>query len=64
MVTFKTLNILLILILFQSGLNASEIRYKVSDIPGELKKNAKAVVRKNDIIIEVRNLSEATQTVS
>ena len=61
--------ILLILINVLLGINATILtagkdpKYKVSDIPAELKKGAIAVVRFNEIIYERKNISDAVYKV-
>lgn len=43
---------------------AKDIKYKVADIPKELKENARSVVRNEEIILEVKSLSNATVNVT
>ena len=44
---------------FSSG----ELKYRVLDIPDELRKNAKAVIRKNITVFEIKNTKEAKKNV-
>ncbi len=48
---------------FNLQLFAKEIKYPVSSIPETLKSNARAVVRRNDIVFEVTSISSAKLTV-
>jgi len=52
-----------LLLIFVGSIYAKEIKYKVADIPKDLKENARSVVRSEEIILEVKSLSNATVTV-
>ena len=60
--SFWLTGILLCLLFTQSG-HTAEIKYKLSDIPANLKNGAKAVIRKNDILLEVKGTGDLTKTV-
>ena len=46
-----------------AAISGTEPKYKLSDIPQELRKNAKAVIRKNDVVFKVENTTIASKTV-
>jgi transglutaminase-like putative cysteine protease len=61
---YRTILSLQIILLFcVNGISGTDLKYKVSDIPEDLRKNAKAVVRKNNIVFRIANLKKATKTV-
>jgi len=61
----KKVNALVALLVVLAGsVNAKDIKYKVSDIPKELKENARSVVRNEEIVLEVKSLSNATVNVT
>ena len=65
MINIKWFNTLTGIILLCSGVvNARDIKYKFSDIPKELKENARSVVRNEEITLEVKSLTRATLNVS
>jgi len=43
---------------------AKEIKYKVADIPKELKENARSVIRNEEIVFELSSISSAVQKVT
>ena len=45
-------------------LMAKEIKYKVADIPKELKENARSVIRNEEIVFELSSISSAVQKVT
>ena len=51
-------------VVLSSGLNAGEILYKVSDIPKELKDNARSVLRNDERIFEVTSVDKGTLKVT
>ena len=53
-----------IILLCSGVINARDIKYKFSDIPKELKENARSVVRNEEITLEIKSLSRATLNVS
>ena len=53
-----------ILLVIAGSVHAREIKYKVSDIPKELKENARSVVRNEEIVLEVKSLSNASANVT
>lgn len=56
------LTVILVLVVYLA--NAKDIKYKVTDIPKELKENARSVVRSEEIVLEVKSLSNATVNVT
>jgi len=65
MFNIKSIRVLTgIILIFSGTVNAGDIKYKVSDIPKELKENARSVVRNEEIILEVKSLSRATVNVT
>lgn len=62
---FKVVNLLIVILLVNIGsVHAKDIKYKVSDIPKELKENARSIVRNEEIILEVKSISNATINVT
>ena len=53
-----------IILVFAGTINARDIKYKVADIPKELKENARSVVRDEEIVLEVKSLTRATLNVT
>jgi hypothetical protein len=65
MMNAKIVNIFGALLLIVSGpVFAKEIKYKVADIPKELRENAESVVRNEEIVFEVKSLNRATLNVT
>ena len=52
------------LLLAGSKSNAKEIKYKFSDIPKDLKENARSIIRNNEMLFEVKSLNKATLNVT
>ncbi|MFA5973558.1 MAG: DUF3857 domain-containing protein [Lentimicrobiaceae bacterium] len=48
---------------FSTRMQASDIKYRVSDIPKQLLKDAKAVVRNEDIVVEINSNGKLVQKV-
>lgn len=51
--------LLICLLAFPFSLKASEVKYPVNQIPGQLKTNAKSVIRYEETIVEIKSISEA-----
>ena len=49
------------LVMVAGLVNAKEIKYKVADIPKDLKENARSVVRNEEIVLNVKSVSNATR---
>lgn len=54
----------MILLPFTEPVLAKDIKYKVSDMPKELKENARSVIRNEEIVLEVKSLSKAIVNVT
>ena len=52
------------LVMVAGLVNAKEIKYKVADIPKDLRENARSVVRNEEIILNVKSVSNATVAVT
>ena len=56
----RIVNVFLVIFFILAGsVHANDIKYKVSDIPKELKENARSVVRNEEIVLEVKSLNKA-----
>jgi len=65
MMNAKIVNIFgALLLIFSGSVFAKDIKYKVSEIPKELRENAQSVVRNEDIVFEVKSLNRATVNVT
>jgi len=65
MISSSYINVLIAFILIFSGtVAAKDIKYKVADIPKELKENARSVVRNQETVLEVKSISRATVAVT
>jgi len=60
----RVVRIAVILVMVACSVNAKDIEYKVADIPKELKENARSVVRNEEIVLEVKSISNATVSVT
>ena len=49
---------------FTTQLNAGTVKYRVADIPGQLLKDAKAVVRNEEIEVDIKSNGKLVQTVT
>ncbi len=56
--------VFLIILLFPADLNADEPEYRFDEIPKSLLKDAKAVVRKNEVELKVTDVGKAVQRVT
>jgi hypothetical protein len=54
---------LVVVFLFPSIIFAKDVKYKVAEIPAELKENAKAVVRNNKVVFEIKSINSAVMQV-
>jgi transglutaminase-like putative cysteine protease len=64
MMKFTTVYLMHFFILISlPGISGTELKYKVTDIPDDLRKNAKAVIRKNNTVFTIDNIKEAKKTV-
>ncbi|MDP2338897.1 MAG: DUF3857 domain-containing protein [Bacteroidota bacterium] len=62
---FRIVNIFFMILLpFTEPVLAKDIKYKVSDMPKELKENARSVIRNEEIVLEVKSLSKAIVNVT
>lgn len=55
---------IVIIILFAARAQSAEIKYKVSDIPVNLLKDSKAVVRKKEVVFEISGINKAIRKVT
>lgn len=60
----KSILLIIIILLAITPLKAKEIKYKVSDIPKELRENAHSVVRNQEMVFEIASISNAVLKVT
>ncbi|HEY4789556.1 MAG TPA: DUF3857 domain-containing protein [Bacteroidales bacterium] len=58
------LTLLFLAVLLTGQINAKEIKYKVSDIPKELRENARSIVRNEEIVFEISSIKSAVMKVT
>lgn len=56
--------LVLILLILAGSVRAKDIKYRVSDIPKELKENSRSVVRNEEIVVEVTSISKTIVNVT
>src|SRR5665647_1120703 len=65
MMNTKIVNIFgALLLIFSGPVFAKDIKYKVAEIPKELRENAQSVVRNEEIVFEVKSLNRAIVNVT